>query len=102
MMPTILNSTRAVEAHCLGDPAIRRTYGAQARRAVGRRYARLAYFYLADLERTEARTYAWRSLRLHPFHRLAWTVLLASLLPRAVLERRRGRAASPPVASVSP
>ena len=102
MMPTILNSTRAVEAHCLGDPAIRQQYGSQAKRAVGRRYARLAYFYLADLKRAEARSYAWRAVRLNPFHRLGWIVLLASLLPPSVLRRRRGRAASPPVTSLSP
>ena len=102
MMPTILNSTRAVEAHCLADPAIRQAYGSQAREAVGRRYARLAYFCLADLQRTDARTYAWRAVRLHPRQRLGWTVLLASLLPRTLLLRRRGRSASPSVATLSP
>jgi hypothetical protein len=102
MMPTILNSTRAVEAHCLNDPAILRAWGTQAREAVGRRYARLAYFYLANLERTEARRYALRALRLHPRQRQAWTVLAASLAPRALLRRARSRRDVSPVTSPAP
>jgi GT2 family glycosyltransferase len=98
MMPTILNSTRAVEAHCLGDPAILAAYGSAARKAVGRRYARLAYFYLADLQRREAGSYARRAIGLYPWQQLGWTVLAASLLPPALLRLARGRGGKPPVA----
>jgi glycosyltransferase involved in cell wall biosynthesis len=93
---TIFNSTMAADRHCLQDPEVVRRYGSRVSRAVGHRYARLAYFYLSDLRPAEARGYAWRAIRLNPGQRLPWTVLVASLVPAGLLERIRGRGGKRP------
>jgi glycosyltransferase involved in cell wall biosynthesis len=91
MLPTIRNSTLAVVKHCVDDAAVYRAHRPHVRRAVGRRYARLAYFCLSDLRQREALGYALRAIGMRPMQTLAWGVALASLTPPPLLRWARAR-----------
>ncbi len=91
MLPTIRNSTLAVVKHCVEDAAVYRAHRPHVRRAVGRRYARLAYFCLSDLRQGEALGYALKAIGMRPAQTLAWGVALASLTPPPLLRWARAR-----------
>jgi Tfp pilus assembly protein PilF len=59
------------------------------RAAVARRFTRLAYYCLSELNLTAARANARTALSYAPFKARAWAIVAASLLPAAAL--RLGR-----------
>lgn len=86
MYPTIRNATRAVEKHCVDDPAVYNgPDAAWVRSAVARRFTRLAYYCLSELNPVEARQHARTALRHRPTDVRAWGVWLAGLVPTAAL-----------------
>lgn len=86
MYPTIRNATRAVEKHCVDDTSVYNgPDAAWVRRAVARRFTRLAYFCLSELNPAEARVHAATALRHHPSDPRAWGVWLGSLVPKPAL-----------------
>lgn len=89
MLPTILNATRAVEAHCIGDRAVVESDPKWVTSAVARRFSRLAYYCLSELLIPEARQHARTSLRYDRWNRRAWKVALATLLPVSLLRLAR-------------
>ena len=90
MYSTIRNATRAVEKHCVDDVSV--YAGADAawvRRAVARRFTRLAYFCLSELNPLEARQHARTALRHQPSDPRALGIWLGSLVPKAALTAAR-------------
>jgi glycosyltransferase involved in cell wall biosynthesis len=86
MYPTIRNATRAVEKHCVDDLSVYNgPDAAWVRRAVARRFTRLAYYCLSELNRGEARRHASTALKHHPTDPRAWGVWLGSLVPTPAL-----------------
>lgn len=89
MMPTMKGALRAVVKHCVEDESVMRSDPAWVRKAVARRYLRLAYFCLSELERRDARTYALDALRYDPLNARAFGVLSAALVPAPALRLAR-------------
>lgn len=86
MYPTIRNATRAVERHCVDDASVYNGPDADwVRRAVARRFTRLAYYCLSELDPGEARQHARTALSHRPTDARAWGVWFGSLVPRAVM-----------------
>jgi hypothetical protein len=93
MYATTRNGARAVEKHCVEDAAV---YdgpdAAWVRRAVARRFTRLAYFCLSELNTVDARIWARTALHHRPSDARAWGVWTASLVGRDALQAvRRAR-----------
>lgn len=91
MMATMKNAMRAVVKHCVEDELVMRADPIWVRSALARRYARLAYFCLSELQLSDARSNALNALRYDPISARAWGVLVAALLPTRLL--RVGRSA---------
>lgn len=90
MLPTIRNAARAIVKHCVEDEAVYRgTDSRWVRRAVSRRFTRLAYFCLSELRRDDARAYARDALGHRPLDPAAWGIVALSLFPDPAL--RLGR-----------
>lgn len=90
MYPTTRNGALAVQKHCVDDASVYDGPDAQwVRRAVARRFHRLAYFCLTELKSSEARQYARTALRHRPFDARSWMVWLGSLVPPAALRGLR-------------
>lgn len=90
MYPTIRNAVRAVERHCVDDVSVYQGPDADwVRRAVARRYTRLAYFCLSELNPAEARQHARTAIGHRPTDAGAWGIWLGSLVPKSVLAAAR-------------
>ncbi len=90
MLRTIRNATRAVNRHCVeAEDVYSGPDRRWVRRAVSRRFTRLAYFCLSELQSSEAREHAWTALRHQPSNARAWAIAAASLLPPAALQFSR-------------
>ena len=85
MLPTIRNATRAVVKHCIEDESVLRSDPRWVRRAVSRRFTRLAYYCLSELQLDEARAHARTALKYRLSDGLAWSIVGASLLPVSAL-----------------
>jgi glycosyltransferase involved in cell wall biosynthesis len=89
MLPTIRNATRAVVKHCVDDRAVFEGDRVWVGRAVSRRFSRLAYYCLSELQLPEARVHARTALQYCPLDARAWTIAVASLLPVTALRLAR-------------
>jgi GT2 family glycosyltransferase len=92
MLPTITNATRAVVKHCLEDEATYRADPSWVRRAVSRRFTRLAYYCLTETRRAEAFRHALTAIRQQPLNTRAWAIAGGSLLPSPLLRSSKAAA----------
>ena len=58
---------------------------AWVKQAVSRRFIRLAYYCLSELQLEDARGYARTALRYHPTNKKAWIIAAASMIPAPAL-----------------
>lgn len=85
MLKTILGGIRAVEINCRDDIATYDKFRDTVDRSLARKYAKLGYFYLTELDPRNAFSSARNALHYRKGDPVAWKVLLASLLPRSAL-----------------
>jgi hypothetical protein len=89
MLKTIIGGIRSVEINCRDDSATYRRLGDIVDRSLARKYARLGYFYLTELDSKSAFSAARTALQYKKGDPIAWKVMLASLLPEFILARVR-------------
>jgi len=85
MLKTIINGIRAVEINCRDDSATYEMFGEVVDKSLARKYAKLGYFYLTELDTKNAFASARTALRFRKGESMAWRVMLASRLPRVLL-----------------
>lgn len=85
MLKTMIGGIRSVEINCKDDSASYARFGDIVDKSLARKYAKLGYFYLTELDPKNALAAARTSLRHRKSDRLAWVVMLGSLLPRFLL-----------------
>jgi glycosyltransferase involved in cell wall biosynthesis len=94
MLKTMRNGARAVEINCKDDPEVYGVYKDAVDRSLARKYARLAYFFVTELDPPNAFAAAKTSLGYRLSEGKAWLMLLASMIPRPVLGMIRSAVAS--------
>ncbi len=85
-----VNALDALVKNLVDDPDAFQRFRPYIDLSFGRRYLRLAYYWLTLIKPRPARKNALRSLRLIPGEPKAWGVLCASLMPAMVLRLLRG------------
>ena len=89
MLKTIINGIRSVEINCRDDSESYERFRATIDKSLARKYAKLGYFYLTELDTRNAFSAARNALRYRKGDPTAWKVMLASLLPRFILAGAR-------------
>jgi hypothetical protein len=82
----IINTVRTLEDIYERDDDFRFSKKVLYKTILGKHYARLAYYYLSELDRANARKYALYSMKYRPLLLKTITTLLLSLAPLSVLD----------------
>ncbi len=85
MLKTIRNGIRAVEMNCKEDGETYRKYKKKIDISLARKYAKMAYFFISELQRRDALSAAMVSLKYKKREILAWKVILGCMAPVVVL-----------------
>ena len=89
MLKTMKGGMRAVEVNCKEDLETYRTHKDLVDTSLARKYAKLGYFYLSEIDNKAAFDAARKALRLRKAEPLAWKVIFASMLPKWLLRLAR-------------
>lgn len=89
----VTNGMRALLQNVIADRNLYAQNRNAIRQAIGRRYARMAYYWLSVYRRPKAITHSFRAIRYFPWQYSPWLTLAGSLCPlqllRAVAESKK-------------
>jgi len=89
MLKTMKGGISAVEVNCKEDLETYRNHKSLVDTSLARKYAKLGYFHLSEIDNKEAFDAARKALHLRKAEPLAWKVIFASMLPKWLLRLAR-------------